>query len=240
MHRFFVIGECRLGGEVQFSPPQVRQITRVLRMSVGARILIFNGSGREWEVEIVGTSPRQVVGRIVAESATPRESPLRVVLLQGLLKGDKMDYLIQKTTEMGVAEVVLLSTRRTVAEGLGKVVRWERIAIEAAEQSGRLRVPKLTGPLPLEEHVVGPSRTAAFVFWENERVGTFATLLEQTPLPDEVKILVGPEGGLETDEVAFLKKAGFVPVSLGPRTLRAETAAIAALSILQYRWGDLR
>lgn len=150
-----------------------------------------------------------------------------------------MDYLIQKTTEMGVAEVVFLSTRRTVAQGSGKVVRWERIAVEAAEQSGRLRVPKLTGPFPLEQYAATVSPNAAFVFWEHEQVGAFAALLEQTPRPDEVRILVGPEGGLERDEVALLKRAGFVPVSLGPRTLRAETAAIAALSVLQYRWGDL-
>lgn len=239
MHRFYVIGEHRPGGEVRFSPAQARQLVRVLRIRVGARVLIFNGTEREWEVKIVEASPRQVMGAIVAEHSTPSESPLRVVLLQGLLKGDKMDYLIQKTTEMGVAEVVLLLTRRTVAEGSGKVVRWERIAVEAAEQSGRLRVPRLTGPFPLEQYVATVSPNAAFVFWEHEQVGAFAALLEQTPRPDEVRILVGPEGGLERDEVAILKRAGFVPVSLGPRTLRAETAAIAALSVLQYRWGDL-
>ncbi len=209
-------------------------------MGIGSRVLTFNGTGHEWEVEIVTASPRQVVGRVVAERSLTRESPLRVVLLQGLLKGPKMDFLIQKATEMGVAEVVLLTTRRTVAEGSGKVARWGRIAIEAAEQSGRLTLPRITGPHPLEGCVAGPGPGAALVLWEGARVGTLGALVDQMPPPDEVKIVVGPEGGLEMDEVALLKRAGFVPVSLGPRTLRAETAAVAALAILQHHWGDLR
>jgi 16S rRNA (uracil1498-N3)-methyltransferase len=229
-----------MGGEVRFSPSQVRQIIRVLRMGVGSRVLTFNGSDQEWEAQIVSASAREVVGRIVAERRAVRESPLRIVLVQGLLKAPKMDYLIQKVTEMGVTEVVVLSTRRTVAAGFGKVDRWGRIAIEAAEQSGRLTIPRLTGPHRLGEYVVGPSPGAKLVLWEGEQVGTFAALLDRVPPPDEVKVLVGPEGGLEEDEVALLQRTGFVPVSLGPRTLRAETAAVAALTVLQHRWGDLR
>lgn len=208
-------------------------------MGVGSRILVFDGSGQEWEVEIVAASPQQVVGRIVGEQSVRRESPLRVVLLQGLLKGAKMDYLIQKVTELGVAEVVLLATRRTVAEGSGKVTRWRRIAIEAAEQSGRLTIPRLIGPRPLAESVARPSVGPSVVLWEGERVGTFGALLDQTPAPEGISILVGPEGGLESDEVALLRRAGFAPISLGPRTLRAETAAVVALAVLQHRWGDL-
>lgn len=240
MDRFYVTGKPILGGDIRFSPTQARQITRVLRMGIGSRVLTFNGTGREWEVEIVAASPRQVVGRVVSERSAVRESALRVVLVQGLLKGPKMDFLIQKATEMGVAEVVLVTTRRTVAEGSGKVARWGRIAIEAAEQSGRLTLPRITGPHPLEGYVTRPGSGTALVLWEGERVGTLGALLDQMPPPDEVKIVVGPEGGLEMDEVALLTAAGFVPVSLGPRTLRAETAAVAALAILQYRWGDLR
>lgn len=241
MHRFYVTEEQLVGGCVRFNPAQVRQIIRVLRMGVGSRVLAFNGSGQEWEVEIETSSPREVVGRIVAEVSRARESPLRIVLLQGLLKGDKMDYLIQKVTEMGVAEVVLLSTRRTVAQGSGKVARWSRIAIEAAEQSGRLTIPRLTGPYRLEEeYIARPAAGAAIVLWEGERVGTFAGLLDRASPPEEIRMLVGPEGGLEADEVGLLREKGFVPVSLGPRTLRAETAAVAALAVLQHRWGDLR
>jgi 16S rRNA (uracil1498-N3)-methyltransferase len=209
-------------------------------MGAGSRVLTFNGTGPEWEVEIVAASPRQAVGRVVAERAAVRESPLRVVLVQGLLKGPKMDFLIQKATEMGVAEVVLLTTRRTVAEGSGRVARWERIAIEAAEQSGRLTLPRLTGPYPLAGYVTGPGSGTALVLWEGARVGTLGALIDHMPPTDEVRIVVGPEGGLEIDEVTLLTRAGFVPVSLGPRTLRAETAAVAALAILQHRWGDLR
>lgn len=240
MHRFYVDSQQRMGGEVRFTPPQTRQITRVLRMKVGSRVLAFNGSGQEWEVEVVSASARQVVGRIVAEHRTPRESPLRVVLVQGLLKAPKMDYLIQKATEMGVAEVIFVATRRTVAEGRGKVERWARIAIEAAEQSGRLTIPTLTGPYSLGEYACERSPSPKLVLWERERVGTLAAVLDRTPPPDAVTILVGPEGGLEADEVALLKSKEFLPVSLGPRTLRAETAAIAALAVLQHRWGDLR
>lgn len=228
-----------MGAEVRLSPTQARQVTRVLRMGVGSRILTFNGTGREWEVEIVVASPQQVVGRIVREQSAQRESPLRVALLQGLLKGTKMDYVIQKATELGVAEVVLLSTRRTVAERSGKVVRWRRIAIEAAEQSGRLTIPRIIGPHPLAEYVARPSDGLSIVFWEGGRLGTFAAVLGQTPPPERINVLIGPEGGLETDEVARLRQAGFVPVSLGSRTLRAETAAVVALTVLQHRWGDI-
>jgi 16S rRNA (uracil1498-N3)-methyltransferase len=240
MHRFYVTGEQRVGGEVRFNPSQGRQLTRVLRMGVGSRVLTFTGTGQEWEVEIVSTSPREVVARIVAERSAPRESPLRIVLVQGLLKGAKMDYVIQKVTEMGVAEVIFLSTSRTVGQGFGRVDRWGRIAIEAAEQSGRLTIPKLTGPYPLGEYVAGPGDSMKLVLWEGEQVGSFAALLDRVPPPGEVEVLVGPEGGLEADEVALLKRTGFVPVSLGPRTLRAETAAVAAIAVLQHRWGDLR
>lgn len=240
MHRFYVEGQHGVGGEVRFTPSQVRQIIRVLRMGVGGRVLTFNGSGQEWEVEIVSASPREVVGRIVAERRTPRESPLRIVLVQGLLKAPKMDYLIQKATEMGIAEVVFLLTRRTVPEGLGKMDRWGRIAIEAAEQSGRLTIPRLTGPRRLEAYAIEPSAGAKLVLWEGEQLGTLGALVDRASPPEEVRVLVGPEGGLEMDEVALLKKNGFVPVSLGPRTLRAETAAVAAIAVLQHRWGDLR
>lgn len=241
MQRFYVTGGQLLSGSVRFSPSQARQILRVLRMGVGGRVLAFNGTGQEWEVEIVTASPREVVGRIVGEVSTPRESPLRIVLLQGLLKGDKMDYLVQKVTEMGVAEIVLLSTRRTVARGSGKMARWSRIALEAAEQSGRLTIPRLSGPYPLKEYVAESTAGPAIVLWEGERVGTLAELLNhQASPPDEMKILVGPEGGFEPDEVNLAKGVGFVSVSLGPRTLRAETAAVAVLAVLQHRWGDLR
>jgi 16S rRNA (uracil1498-N3)-methyltransferase len=237
MHRFYVVGEQLLGGAVRFKSSQARQI---LRMKVGSRVLAFNGSGREWEVEIVTASPREVVGRVVAAVSTPRESPLRIVLLQGLLKGEKMDYLVQKATEIGVAEIVLLATRRTVVHGSGRVARWERIILEAAEQSGRLTVPKLSGPYRLDEYAAASTPGSAVVLWEGEQAGTFAGLFEREPPSDGVKILVGPEGGLAPDEVDLLKRAGFVAVSLGPRTLRAETAAVAALAVLQHRWGDLR
>ncbi len=240
MHRFYVTGEHCVGGEIRFTLSQARQITRVLRMGVGHRVLTFNGGGQEWEVEIVSASPREVVGRIVAERRIPRESPLRIVLVQALLKAPKMDYLIQKVTEMGIAEVVLLLTRRTVAEGLGKVDRWGRIAIEAAEQSGRLTVPTLRGPYPLADFVAALNPGLKLVLWEGEEVGTLAGLLDRTSPPEEVHVLVGPEGGLDVDEVALLGENGFVPVSIGPRTLRAETAAMAAVAVLQHRWGDLR
>jgi len=240
MHRFFVITGFHLGDDVRFTAAQARQMTRVLRMGVGARCVCFDGSGREWEVEIVAVSPREVVGRVVAECAPRRESSLRVVLLQGLLKGSKMDFVIQKATEMGVAGIVLLATKRTVPEGSGKVVRWGRIAVEAAEQSGRVTVPPVTGPHTLETAGLGSTAGVKLVLWEGAPVGSLAPLLDGLPPPRDVVILVGPEGGLEAEEVALLTGRGFVPVSLGPRVLRAETAALAALAILQHRWGDLR
>lgn len=240
MHRFYITKGQITGSEVRFTPSQSRQISRVLRMEIGERVLTFNGSGQEWEVEIVRVSPGQVVGRVLARRAFAQRSPLQITLLQGLLKGFKMDYLIQKVAELGVAEIIVLHLRRTVAEGLGKLNRWRRIAIEASEQSGRLTIPKVTGPHSLEECLAREEAGCSLLLWEGEKERTLSEFFDREPPSSEVRILIGPEGGLDEEEVRLLTRRGFIPLSLGPRTLRAETAAIAAVTILQHRWGDLR
>jgi len=240
MHRFYITQGQIVGSEIRFTPSQARQMSRVLRMEIGERVLTFNGSGQEWEVEIVRISPRQAVGLILARRSVAQESPLQITLLQGLLKGSRMDYLIQKAAELGVAEIILLHLHRTVAEGLGKLHRWRRIAIEASEQSGRLTIPAVTGPYPLKAYLAGEEAGCSLLLWERERGRTLSEFLDREPPSPRVRILIGPEGGLDDDEVHLFTRAGFIPLSLGPRTLRAETAAIAAVTILQHRWGDLR
>jgi 16S rRNA (uracil1498-N3)-methyltransferase len=239
MHRFYITKGQIAGSEVHFAPGQARQMSRVLRIAMGERVLTFNGSGQEWEVEIVRISPRQVVGRILAARSAAQQSPLQITLLQGLLKGSKMDYLIQKAAELGVAEITVLSLRRTVAEGLGKLNRWRRIAIEASEQSGCLTIPAVTGPYPLAAYLARGEGGCSLLLWEGEKGKTLSEFFDREPPSPRVRILVGPEGGLEEEEVRLLTRRGFIPLSLGPRTLRAETAAIAAITILQHRWGDL-
>lgn len=240
MHRFYITEGQLARGEVHFTPSQARQIARVLRRGIGERVLTFNGTGQEWEVELVRVSPRGVVGRILARRSVARESPLQLVLLQGLLKGPKMDYLIQKAAELGVAEVVVLHLRRTVAEGSGRLPRWRRIAIEASEQSGRLTIPRVTGPYPLAEYLARGEEGCSLLFWEREEGGTLSEFFDREPPSPRVRVFIGPEGGLDEEEVRLLTRHGFIPLSLGPRTLRAETAAIAAITLLQHRWGDLR
>jgi 16S rRNA (uracil1498-N3)-methyltransferase len=139
-----------------------------------------------------------------------------------------------------VAEIVVLHLHRTVAEGLGKLSRWQRIAIEASEQSGRLTIPKVTGPYPLREYLAQEDAGCSLLLWEGEQGKTLSDFFDRGPPPPRVRIFIGSEGGLDEEEVRLLTRHGFIPLSLGPRTLRAETAAIAAITILQHRWGDLR
>lgn len=250
MHRFFVTDSPAVGERLAFPPGTAHQMTRVLRLRPGERVIAIDPGGWELVVELLLLDGRFAEGRVTARGRPAVEPPLRVLLAQGLPKGDKMDWIVQKCTEAGVAEFHPVVTRRTVANPAGKEEarrqRWGRIAREAAEQSGRTRVPAIAPVRRLEEAVAELGRADLFmVAWEGAAAVSLKDALREraavgfeVPEP-AVSLLVGPEGGLEPEEVDLARRHGAIVVSLGPRTLRTETAGLMLAGLVLYELGDL-
>lgn len=234
MHRFAVSPQSISGDRVVLRNAQARHACVVLRVKPGERVAVFDGSGREFDVELESVDAREVTGRIVATRKVAG-IPLHITLLQGVPKGAKMDDVIRMGTEIGVAEFVPFLSERTVAEGRQRAERWRRVATEAAKQSGRSDVPVVYDPSPLTQAL---ERLAGYdlvlVPWEAERNRSMRDVLEHTGRPSRVAIVIGPEGGLEAREVEEAAGFGGVPVTLGPLVLRTETAGIVAVSMVLY------
>jgi len=171
---------------------------------------------------------------VVATVAPARESPLALVLAPALLKGTRMDLVVEKATELGVRRLAPVLTRHAVSR-TGHVERWRRIAVAAAKQSGRTRVPDVDAPLPLADVLAAPWPGLRLVPWEGDVEDRVSALPDRAA---DVVAVVGPEGGLAEDEMALARAHGFTPLTLGPRRLRAETAAIVIAALCQSRWGD--
>jgi 16S rRNA (uracil1498-N3)-methyltransferase len=256
MHRFFVPSESRSGHHVTLTGDIAHQIARVLRLRANEAIVLIPTDGAdavEWRIRLVLVEARAVRGDIVAERPALPEPTCAVTLCAALLKGERFDWLLQKATELGVAAIqpiVTAHTIRKVAPDDGHALeRWRRIVTEAAEQSGRGRVPTLRGPVPLDGLA---DAVAAPLFVAHETVAA-RTLAEAIPAEaDRVAVAIGPEGGFSGREVERLvAEVGAIPVSLGPRVLRAETAAITAVTLVmaetanlapprERAWGDIR
>jgi 16S rRNA (uracil1498-N3)-methyltransferase len=232
--RLFVPRVQAEGQRIRITGPELRHL-RTLRLARGERLLVFDEQGDEHEVRLERLGGREADAVILTTHRPARESRLDLTLAPALLKGTKMDLVIEKATELGVRRVAPVLTRHALGQGV-RVERWRRIAVAAAKQSGRTRVPAVDAPRPLAEVVRLPWPGLRLVAWEAERDVSLAAL---PPEADAVVVLVGPEGGLAEDEVAAARAAGFTPVTLAPRVLRAETAAIAAVALCQHRWGDL-
>jgi len=223
---------------------EVRHIRKVLRLKRGDEIVVFNGSGKEYGGTIVEEGPSSVVIMIQNIFSSKTESQLEITLAQSLLKGDKMDYLIQKATELGAKEIIPFFSSRSVpllekSRRLKRYHRWERIAVEASKQCGRGVVLKIE-PLQDYSEIL---RTASpdslrLILWEREGV-RLKEALERSKEKTKIFFIIGPEGGLSEEEVDQAKRNGFTPVTLGRRILRSETASLCLVSILQYEWGDM-
>jgi len=223
---------------------EVRHIRKVLRLKRGDEIVVFDGSGKEYEGTIVEEGPSSVVIMIQNIFSSETESQLEITLAQSLLKGDKMDYLIQKATELGVKEIIPFFSSRSVpliekSRRLKRYHRWERIAVEASKQCGRGVVLKIE-PLQDYSEIL---RTASpdslrLILWEREGV-RLKEALERSEEKTKIFFIIGPEGGLSEEEVDEAKRNGFTRVNLGRRILRSETASLCLVSILQYEWGDM-
>ena len=231
-------------GMLKVEGEEVKHIKKVLRLRAGDEVAVFDGLGREFEGTIVEEGLSSVVIRVQNVLSSKRDSPVEVTLAQSLLKGEKMDYLIQKATELGVKDVIPFLSSRSVPllDKLGKLKRqhrWEKIAIEASKQCGRGVVPKIESLQDYSDMLRTASpNTLRLILWERE--GTkLKQIFERSKERKKVFFIIGPEGGFSQEEVEEAKRAGFIPVTLGRRILRAETASLCFLSILQYERGDI-
>jgi len=244
MVRFYVPQPRIKNGTLDVEGDEVKHIRKVLRLKAGDEISVFDGLGKEFDGTIVEEGLSSVVIRIKNVSSSIRNSPLEVTLAQSLLKGEKMDYLIQKATELGVGEIIPFLSSRSVpllekARRLRRHQRWEKIAIEASKQCGRGIVPRIESLQDYSEMLQKVSPDALrLILWERE--GTkLKEILERSKERKRIFFVVGPEGGFSEGEVDEAKGAEFIPVTLGRRILRAETASLCFLSILQYEQGDM-
>lgn len=217
-------------------------VARVLRLGEGAPLVLFNGDGNDYAATITHAGKREVRARIEGKQAVANESPLRLTLAQGVARGEKMDLIVQKATELGVACIVPLLTERSEVRldpprAEKRLAHWRAVAASACEQSGRSRLPRVLPALPLDTWLTGlPQEDALRLALLPE--GSLALRSLAFGAGGGV-LVVGPEGGLGERDVAALRSAGFQGLALGPRILRTETAGLAALAALQAVHGDL-
>jgi len=242
MPRVYIPPERIKGDQITLQSREMRYILKVLRLGPGDEVTVFNGEGVEYLAELCEDYGGGIYLVVKEELRPERESPLRLTLAQGLLKGEKMKFVIQKATELGVARIVPITTSRSIPfleeekETL-RIQRWRRIAQEATKQCGRTVVPQVTEIQDLGDFLA-QSKGAKLILWEEEPTPLREVLERIDPSPG-ITLLIGPEGGFSEKEVTHAQTHGFLAAGLGGRILRAETAALSVLSILQHLFGDL-
>lgn len=252
MHRFFVPSESIQGDRVALEGSLVYQLTRVLRMKPGDRIVVLDDSGWETEVVLVRLGGEQVIGQVAERRLAVGEPRTKISLYQSVLKGQRIELVLQKCTELGVVEFVPVISARCIVSSLDdvsrKVERWQRIVLEAAEQSGRGRLPRIR-PALMFTHACGRAKRLgglSLIPWEEERATGLRRALgvdgadgQRGVRPFSINVFIGPEGGITADEIETARGYGLVPISLGPRILRAETAGLAVVSAILCEMGDM-
>ena len=241
--RFFVgleLSPSFAGQPIELPDTAAHHAVRVARLSTGDALTLFTGAGGEYAATLVRVDRHGATARIDGFDPVERESPLPVTLAQGIVANDAMDYAVRKAVELGVAAIQPLVTARSAPLPEGerrdkRLAHWRNIAIAACEQCGRNRIPPVAAPLPLAQWLAG---------WSGKGIvlvpGAAPAFAAMTCPSAPVALAIGPEGGFAEREIDAMRAAEFVGVSFGPRVLRAETAAMAALAALQVLWGDLR
>lgn len=230
------------GTRVTLPESAANHLTRVLRLREGDGCVLFNGDGHDYAARIASASKREVTAEVLSSQPVDNESPLVITLIQGIARGEKMDLILQKATELGVAAVVPVIAERTEvkldAERAEKrMAHWRSVMVSACEQSGRARIPSLSAPLPLLQAINAPAGKSLRLTLDPFGETSLATLAVPQGAP--VTIAIGPEGGWSPRDRDALRAASFVGLRLGPRILRTETAGLAAIAALQSRYGDL-
>ncbi len=230
---------------IELPPDTASHVAKVLRARAGDALVIFNGDGLEYPGEITTVRGSRVSVAVTAGIAVERESPLALTLLQCVPRGDRMDFIVQKATELGVRRIVPVQSQRSVVrldarQAEAKALHWRAVAISACEQCGRNRLPVIDAPRALLDHLGDEPADDAnpdvrIALEPDEEPATIAL-----PPDGSAVVAIGPEGGFAPEELEALRLSGFITTRLGPRVLRTETAAIAALTWLQVRYGDMR
>jgi 16S rRNA (uracil1498-N3)-methyltransferase len=240
MHRIFLNESSLSKRPVVIESEKAHYLFSVLRCRAGDRLIVTDEKGNSYTAQILTASKKEVTADITGAYVMKTESGLNITLVQGLLKGEKMDFVIQKTTELGVNAIIPVITERSQLRETRKLPRWKKIAEEAARQSERSIVPGIFEPFDFAEifNVPGILAKEGILFWEKggQKLSSVTSKLRQT---DRVSVFIGPEGGFSEKEVITASGKGFFTTTLGQRILRAETASIAAVSIIQYALGDL-
>ena len=241
--RIYTDQALQQGSEVLLPEQAGEHVARVLRMDRGHPLILFNGDGRECDAQLASLAKRAVTAQVLAVRAVDREATLPLTLAQGVARGEKMDWVLQKATELGVTRIVPLVTERTEVKldeerAERRLAHWHSVIVGACEQSGRNLLPQLEPPQRLDRWLgaLGETHTALRL----ALVPDGDTALRNLPTMESGALLVvGPEGGLSEHDIAMLTHAGFLGLRLGPRILRTETAGLAALAALQALYGDL-
>lgn len=239
-HHFFIPPEWLTPPTVTLADETARQLRTVLRMRPGDEIIILDNSGRAWRVELTEFSKQTVTGRIISPESLATEPATQLTLFQGTLKAQKFEWVLQKGTELGISQFVPLICQRSIVKETTDLAkkrpRWQRIIQEAAEQSGRAKLPRLAEALPFEV-AIDRLAGASVMPWEEAAGQSLKQILSRLTGP-QINVLIGPEGGFTVTEADLATDSGVHLVTLGQRILRAETASLVTCAAIFYDWGD--
>lgn len=242
--RRFIVPFRLTARHVTLTEGLAHRVIHVLRMKIGDRAILCDSQGNEWVAEITKLEPNAVSLSLIEPFSSQTELTVSVTLMQGIPKGEKMDFIVQKATELGVQKIVPMFTKRTVVQlsperARSKRERWQRVAISAVEQSGGKIVPEIALPVKFRQAVEEASRADLWLLFYEAADEPLREVLQHFKNANQVVVMVGPEGGFDPSEVSMAQKEGAKVVSLGKRILKTETAAIVAVALTLYELGAL-
>ena len=247
MRRFFTAPEAVQGEYIEFDADLAHHMGKVLRLAPGEQVTVCTGDGMVYVAELESFRKDSVTAKILETLENQKETEVEIVLYQGMPKGDKLELIIQKCTELGVSAVIPVETGRSIVhldskKAEKKIERWQKIAHEASQQSKRVQVPEIGPYLSWKQclNQLKADEGLMIIFWEDEQTQSLKALLKsQEKKPAKINLIVGPEGGLSEEEVNQLREIGAVSASLGKRILRTETAGMAGVSIILYEYDEM-
>jgi 16S rRNA (uracil1498-N3)-methyltransferase len=245
MRRFFYDRRIPAEGNIEVTGNLVRHMAKSLRLKIGTTVILADEKGRQCTgvIREIGKESLTISIEQTVKKSGGETGP-EITLYQALPKGSKMEFILQKSTELGVSEIVPFAADRSIPRlpkerESERLVRWQRIALEAARQSERAICPRVSPLRDFSGILDSSAQSVKLLLWEKEQSNRLKPTLSNFPPPESVAVMVGPEGGLTEEEAKAAMEAGFIPITLGHRILRTETAAIAILAILQFFWGDV-
>ncbi|RJQ22803.1 MAG: 16S rRNA (uracil(1498)-N(3))-methyltransferase [Nitrospiraceae bacterium] len=241
MTRLFLPAEMLSEEKIVITGEQARYLSLVLRIRPGNRLIIFDGSTYKYICKVLHVHKKEITAVMVNKEPYTAESPLSITLAQGLPKSDRMDLIIQKSTELGVKKIVPLITGRSQVRHTAKTDRWRKIALAASQQCGREKITGIDDPVEFEKFLYNPPFPlfSGIIFSEEQKEQNLKRILAGLKDVENIVLLIGPEGGFSEEETEAAVGKGFITASLGPRILRTETAPLSAISIIQYELGDM-